>query len=64
MEKCKIEMHTSDTIKVTAPEHYKIVRKDDGYDFGKVIYEAFGARLNDKYQLILDEFYLNSKINQ
>ncbi len=63
MERCKVMPHTSETIKVVAPVGYKIVRKD-GYDMGKQIYEALGARLDDKYRLVLDEFYLTSKINQ
>lgn len=63
MENCKISLHTSETIRVVAPEGYKIVRKD-GFDMGSVIYEAMGARLNDKYYLVLNEFYLTPSINQ
>lgn len=53
---CKITPHTSSTIRVEAPQGYHIVRKKDGEDMGRTIYDGIGTKLDEKYILMLDNF--------
>lgn len=53
---CKITPHTSSTIRIEAPEGYHINRIADNINLGKVIYDAIGTRLEDKYVLLLDNY--------
>lgn len=52
---CKITPHTASTIRVEAPKDYHIVRKADGEDMGRTIYDGIGTKLDEKYILLMNE---------
>ena len=52
---CKITPHTSSTIRIEAPQGYHIIRKSDGEDMGRCVYDGIGTRIEDKYILLMND---------
>ena len=60
-KECKVTQHTSDTVRITAPDGWHFVRLIDNENLGNKIYDSIHIKLDTKYRLEIDN-YLTTNI--